>query len=125
MTISARTDVLFSSPVVAKPLSSSSDSQSDDENDLIPPKKSKAAASAITKLLNRPVAPPAEPTKTKDTIRSEIDAIVTSCFTSAQKEVKRRVKLGKRTEADDYEGEQEDDYVTHLTRQQRHGHLSR
>ena len=60
-------------------------------------------------------------------IQNEIDAIVTSCFTSANKEVKRKIKLGKRTAADDQEYENEDEYLSHLGHHQhrKNRHISR
>ncbi len=117
---------LFFSPIPSKQSSSSSDSNSDseNENELISIKKSKSTS------VNIPIEPiliETETIKSKDLIKNEIDAIVTSCFTSTNKEVKRKIKLGKRTAADDQEYEDEDEYLTHLIHHHDHrtGHLSR
>ena len=49
-----------------------------------------------------------EPVASRDLVQNQIDAIVTSCFTSKTvKETRRRVKLGKRTAADDDEDDEE------------------
>ncbi|CAF3020989.1 unnamed protein product [Rotaria sp. Silwood2] len=109
-------------PVTSKEISSSSNSDSDSENDLISIKKPKSTS------VNIPVQPiiiETETIKNKDLIKNEIDAIVTSCFTSSNKEVKRKIKLGKRTAADDQECEDEDEYLTHIMHQNRNRHISR
>lgn len=52
--------------------------------------------------------PASEAVASRDLVQNQIDAIVTSCFTSKTvKETRRRVKLGKRTAADDDEDEEE------------------
>jgi hypothetical protein len=110
------------SPVTVKQSSSSSNSESDNENDLISIKKPKSTS------INLPIQPiviQSEPIKTKDFIKNEIDAIVSSCFTSTNKEVKRKIKLGKRTQADDQQYEDEDQYLTHMTHHNRNGLISR
>lgn len=108
-----------------KQISSSSDSESDDEADLIPSKKTKAITKPIVKSSTQSViVQSVEPEKTKDSIRNEIDAIVTSCFT-ANKEVKRKIKLGKRTAADDQEYENEDEYLARISHRGRHGQIDR
>ncbi|UJR34200.1 hypothetical protein I4U23_021606 [Adineta vaga] len=118
----------YQTPVAAKQLSSPSNSESDEENDSIPFKKSKATTKLTTTTIKPSVhsvkVPQAEPEKTKESIRNEIDAIVTSCF-KTNKEVKRKIKLGKRTAADDQEYEDEDEYLTHITHHHHHGKLSR
>ncbi|CAF1286361.1 unnamed protein product [Adineta ricciae] len=112
-------------PVNLKQISSSTDSESDDETDLIPSKKTKATTKPIVKSsIQSVVVQSAEPEKTKDSIRNEIDAIVTSCFTT-NKEKKRKIKLGKRTAADDQEYENEDEYLAHTSHRGRHSQMSR
>ncbi|CAF1633121.1 unnamed protein product, partial [Adineta ricciae] len=112
-------------PINLKQISSSSDSESDDETDLIPSKKTKATTKPIVKSSIQSVSVQSvEPEKIKDSIRNEIDTIVTSCFTT-NKEVKRKIKLGKRTAADDQEYENEDDYLAHTSHRGRHGQMSR
>ncbi|CAF0862910.1 unnamed protein product [Rotaria sordida] len=109
-------------PVTSKQLSSSSNSDSDSENDLISIKKPKSTSANIS---TQPVIIQTETIKNKDLIKNEIDAIVTSCFTSTNKEVKRKIKLGKRTSADDQEYEDEDQYLTHVTHRNRNRYLSK
>jgi len=113
----------FQAPIPSKQSSSSSDSNSDSESELISIKKSKPTTTTVN-IPIEPILIETETIKTKDLIKNEIDAIVTSCFTSANKEVKRKIKLGKRTAADDQEYENEDEYLTHLIHH-RNGHISR
>lgn len=56
----------------------------------------------------------------KDSIKNEIDAIVSSCFQSNRKETKRKIKLGKRTAADDREFDDEEEYLSQLTESKSH-----
>ncbi len=117
--------MIFFSPISSKQLSSSSESNSDSDNELISIKKSKPTSVNVPL---QSIIIETESIKSKDEIKNEIDAIVTSCFSSANKEVKRKIKLGKRTSADDQECEEEDEYLTHLIHHhQQHGnrHLSR
>ncbi|CAF5131997.1 unnamed protein product, partial [Rotaria sp. Silwood1] len=104
------------SPVTSQQLSSSSNSDSDSENDLISIKKTKSKSVDIS---TQPIIIQTETIKTKDVVKNEIDAIVTSCFTTTNKEVKRKIKLGKRTAADDQEYENEDEYLTYCLDQSR------
>jgi hypothetical protein len=110
------------SPTVSRQSSSSSSSDYDSENDLVSIKKSK---STTVNISIQPILIPSEIIKTKDSIRNEIDAIVTSCFTSTTKEIKRKIKLGKRTAADDQDFEDEDEYLSHVIHQNQNGHISR
>ncbi|CAF1151180.1 unnamed protein product [Rotaria sp. Silwood1] len=103
-------------PVTSQQLSSSSNSDSDSENDLISIKKTKSKSVDIP---TQSIIIQTETIKTKDVVKNEIDAIVTSCFTSTNKEVKRKIKLGKRTAADDQEYENEDEYLTYFLDQSR------
>ncbi|CAF4345381.1 unnamed protein product, partial [Adineta steineri] len=98
----------YQTSITSKQLSSSNSSDSDSENDLISITKNKKSKpiSTINHKSIEPIVIQSEPIKTKDSIRNEIDAIVTSCFTTTtNKEVKRKIKLGKRTAADDQQYE--------------------
>lgn len=110
---------LFSS-VTLQESSSSSSSESDNENDLIL-RKNQSKISPV-KITVQPVVIQSETIRKEDLIKNEIDAIVTSCLTKKNREVKRKIKLGKRTAADDQEYEDEDKYLTHS---KRHGQASR
>jgi hypothetical protein len=103
-------------------MSSSSPSDTESNNDSISQHKSTVtsvnAPTEVKKVISAAVP-------TKDLIKNEIEAIVTSCFTSTQRETKRKVKLGKRTAADDQDLEEEDEYVSQLTNQNQHGQTSR
>jgi len=114
----------FQAPILSKPSSSSSDLNSDSENELISIKKSKPTKTTTVNIPIEPILIETETIQTKDLIKNEIDAIVTSCFASTNKEVKRKIKLGKRTAADDQEYEHEDEYLTQLIHH-RNGHISR
>ncbi|CAF0726486.1 unnamed protein product [Adineta steineri] len=118
----------YQTSITSKQLSSSNSSDSDSENDLISitkNKKSKPISTTNHKSIE-PIVIQSEPIKTKDSIRNEIDAIVTSCFTTtANKEVKRKIKLGKRTAADDQQYEDEDEYLTHINHNRRGGYMNR
>lgn len=109
------------SPLPSKESSSSNDSNSESETELIPIKKPKSTS---VYLPVEPIRIENEPIKTKDLIKNEIDAIVTSCYKTTNKEVKRKIKLGKRTAADDQEYENEDEYLTNLLHH-RNGNISR
>jgi hypothetical protein len=61
----------------------------------------------------------------KDSVKSQIDAIVTSCFASTDKQTRRKVKLGKRTAADDQDFDDEEEYLSQLTQQDRKGRTNR
>ncbi len=114
--------VFFSSPITSKQISSSSESNSDSDDELISIKKSKPTSVNIPL---QPIIIEPEPIKSKDEIKNEINAIVTSCFSTANKEIKRKIKLGKRTSADDQEYEDEDEYLTNLIHHHHHQHGNR
>lgn len=61
----------------------------------------------------------------KDLIKNQIDAIVTSCFQSNRKETKRKIKLGKRTAADDQEFDEEEEYLSQLSQEHHSKHHHR
>jgi len=110
----------FQAPALSKLSSNSSESNSESDDDLISSKKSKISSSVnIPKEIIVTERQQQQPTKSKDSIRNEIDAIVTSCFNKPNKEVKRKIKLGKRTAADDQEFEDEDEYISRLTQNHR------
>jgi hypothetical protein len=112
----------FQAPITSKQISSSSESNSDSDDELISIKKSKPTSVNIPL---QPIIIEPEPIKSKDEIKNEINAIVTSCFSTANKEIKRKIKLGKRTSADDQEYEDEDEYLTNLIHHHHHQHGNR
>lgn len=120
--------MFFYSPLPSRQSSSSSDSNSDSETELISIKKSKSKSKSKSTTVNIPIEQPIrienDSIKSKDLIKNEIDAIVNSCFTSTNKEVKRKIKLGKRTAADDQEYEHEDEYLSNLINHQ-NGRINR
>jgi hypothetical protein len=78
--------------------------------------------------------PSTSPSKPQDSIRTEIDAIVTSCFASNNKDhekTRRKIQLSKRTAADDQDFDEEDEreyYGNQFSTQMRGGraaHMSR
>ncbi|CAF3463673.1 unnamed protein product [Rotaria socialis] len=112
----------FQAPVTSRQSSSSSNTDSDSEHDLISTKKNK---STFVTIPIQSILIQTETIEKKDLIKNEIDAIVTSCFTSKNKEVKRKIKLGKRTLADDQEYEDEDEYLMDVAQQNKNVPISR
>ncbi|CAF0999513.1 unnamed protein product [Rotaria magnacalcarata] len=112
----------FQAPATSRQSSSSSNTDSDSEHDLISTKKNK---STFVTIPIQSILIQTETIEKKDLIKNEIDAIVTSCFTSKKKEVKRKIKLGKRTLADDQEYEDEDEYLMDVAQQNKNGPISR
>lgn len=110
------------SPIETRRMSSSSPSDTENNEDSMSRHKSTVVPANVSTDVKKIVA---SAVPTKDLIKNEIEALVTSCFTSTQRETKRKVKLGKRTAADDQDWEEEDEYVSQLTNQNRHGQPSR
>ena len=108
------------SPTIVRQYSSSSHTESDDENVLTSKKKSKPII--VEKTTDAIIIPSKESfVETKDLIKNKIESIVTSCFASNSKPTKRKIKLGKRTAADDLDAEEEDEYLNQISEQNGRG----
>ena len=98
---------------VPSQVSSSSSDGSESENN-VPTKFVSSSASKVATSDAVAVA-------SRDLVRNQIDAIVTSCFASKNvKETRRRVKLGKRTATDDDEDEEEHRFTQVRTLERSH-----
>ena len=82
--------------------------------------KAKTKAKEIAVPVVSAIVPAKEKVEQKDLIKNQIDAIVTSCFQPNRKETKRKIKLGKRTAADDREFDEEEEYLSQLTEYKSH-----
>lgn len=105
-------------PTISKRCSSSSDSESEIENENDSKSKRTNSNLSIEKSIeSKKISSKESNVESKDLIKNKIQAIVNSCLTSETKSTRRKIKLGKRTAADDFQDEQEDNFVNQLSQQ--------